>query len=158
MKKLVLGIVLVGVVQFAFIVHTRLEAPLGSDLVSVRSELVSEERLPISTDDSQPVFPVLTEVSKTTSYAKLAPKRPAIAQHRARPLSSRPAKDGFDGAVKSRKHNMEPVVITYNTDQRIDERESTDGSPSQKRSFVAKAAPVIKKPWEWMKALGSKLY
>jgi hypothetical protein len=53
--------------------------------------------------------------------------------------------------------DFETVVIRYNRNPNASNCDTPDIPKVKKRSYLAKAAPVIKKPWGWLKALGSKL-
>jgi hypothetical protein len=52
--------------------------------------------------------------------------------------------------------DFKTVVIRYDDSSRIPDCDKFATPKPRKRSFAAKAAPVIKKPWEWMKTVASK--
>jgi hypothetical protein len=165
MRKLILGIVAVFCVQIMFQVFTdvdlsdagrraRLEQGQLVDPVSGGysvdvAEMPRDEEMPVAdieTAGNRPRFAVLKRAVAprleiaSVSYSRPAPRRVNTAALVA--MAERPATPDV----------FAPQMITYPA--YLSAKESTR---TEKRSFFAKALPVIKKPYDLLKAVGSKL-
>ena len=164
MRELVLGILVLLCVQFAFVSYTMLQSQL--ELASVR---LQQEPAPVTPDLSW--IDDLNESGQTTPAAKVeVPLREEPRRHLTRPpadvrkqRTSAHHQSVRPGSVTRVEHNtpktssFESVVIRYNPNPDAITCDSSEIPRAKKRSYVAKAMPVIKKPLGWIKALGSKL-
>lgn len=167
MRKLVLGLIALTSVQFAFVTYTmvlkspveltsgpaptqpaptnhlaRIEHSTSPTLVSPQPEIALPQSEPRQTQDR-------------AVTSKVAPGRLV---NRERFLASRASKPAFNPAPSDAAAPVEfdSVVIRYNRNPATANCESQ--TPKMKnRSYIAKAVPVIKKPWEWIKTIASKL-
>lgn len=153
MRKLVLGIIALLTVQFAFVTYMMvLQQPAVVELAVAPSRTDpprSELRGNVDSDNA-------VEVEREV-VASSAPEQPLVRRvaTTARP-SKRPA---FPPAsrVASSGTEFKTVVIRYNRDPDRFNCDTPDLHRSKKRSYLAKATPVVKKPLDWIKAIGSKL-
>jgi hypothetical protein len=178
MRKLVLGIIALVAVQFAFVTYTmllkssdRLMGDLAvSQPVPTNPELGKIDRVAdstgIVTEPKIVVSSLEPPKSKTNRHAAIVPERTAKLEASSATRTWKPAfKPGPLDTASPR--DFESVVIRYNRKPSVSDCESRnepkpnkrsyDVPKPKKRSYIAKAGPVIKKPWEWLKAIGSKL-
>jgi hypothetical protein len=178
MRKLVLGIIALISVQFAFVTYMMvLQSP--TELTDGAAPTQPVPRIPrltpiyhttspetavptteIAALQVEPV-PFLRTANEHTALERSARRERLPVRHASKPAfslaSSKPT-----GPVE-----FESVVISYNRNVRTsdcDLHETPKASPretlvakTRKRSYLAKASPVIKKPWEWIKTVASKL-
>ncbi|QQS34334.1 MAG: hypothetical protein IPM50_07145 [Acidobacteriota bacterium] len=166
MKKWILGIVLVGIIQFAFVVYTQLQAPLELDVAAVEFGADPLTPSPVSIDgpapSSEPAknwdISGLRAVSRNSDVYASAIKRPARknSTFAAKTDGSKADRINFTPPKPARSEDHNTVAVSYSDARKTADCDGFDDEARQKRSFIAKAAPVVKKPWEWMKALGSK--
>ena len=175
MRKLVLGIFAVVCVQFAFVIYTALQSPLDLAVGPIFSDMIADRT---ATDlDETPAAPVVDESenegsgsepskkleSRQPSHPERAeaPERDQRSTDRTSPVEARPIRsdEGFETLRTAAPNDFETVVISYDRSPEISECDKIryDAPQPKKRSYIAKAAPVVKKPWEWIKAVGSKL-
>ena len=166
MTKLVLGIIAVGLLQVAFVAYTHLEQPLTVAMLPEQPEagaevvpsLIPETPVPSATDD--------TEWEATPTKARYPPEESQ--ETRDQVLASKPTTNsravdvgrvaGFDRERTARPGDFSTVVISYTGSRAESSACDIPSTPKPKnRSLMAKAAPVVKKPWEFIKAIGSKL-
>lgn len=167
MKKLIFAIVLVGIIQFAFVVYTQLQAPLNLDVASVQFDAAPFTPSPVSMVDAAPTYEPATisdhtdlrSASRHSGANASAIKRPKMANNElaAKAYSSKPDRTNFALPKPARSADPITVMVSYNETRKNTDCVDPEDKTRPKRSFIAKAAPVVKKPWEWMKALGSKL-
>ena len=175
MRKLILGILAVFCVQFAFVIFTALQSPLEVAVAPIFSDPKTEipHFEPAETADADDVDAGSPEAEDSAAAAesRAADERFMAPSRRPRP-AARPAviesgSPGFQAAEKrsaqyfttereSAAGLYETVVISYDRSPAISDCEMKETPKTKKRSYIAKAAPVIKKPWEWIKAVGSK--
>lgn len=165
MIKPILGILAVFFAQLAFVGYIYLEQPLDTASISPIAILGP----PLSIFDSEPDTVVLKRSSGPASAIpvnrKAAAEPVVIAAKRSIRQPSRNSGYQIDHLVAFQK----PVVITYRTEypaaassvsRESDGRDFT-ASPklpsNEKKSLLSKALPVIKKPYDWLKAIGSKM-
>jgi hypothetical protein len=175
MRKLVLGIIALVAVQFAFVTYmmvlqppvdvARTETrhdPVRTDAVNgpAEAEPLESPELPES-DAAAPIAePTHTRQISVASNASNAHQRVAKP---VRPSTRRVARPAFDAAPSrpAGPEEFRSVVISYNRKPSASDCEApavpATTAPA-KRADVAKTVPVFKKPWKWIKALGSKLY
>ncbi len=178
MRKLVLGIIALISVQFAFVTYMMvLQSPM--DLTDETAPMRQIRRNPYLAriehfTSSNEVVPQI-EVAPPANEPQLAhtfrvaehalPERAARRYHR---LTGRVFKPAFPAPSRSASPvKFENVVISYNRTTRpfdcpahdtpSTDMDETPKMKTKKRSYLAKAAPVIKKPWEWIKTVASKL-
>ncbi len=163
MRKIVLGIIALVSVQFAFVTYMMVLQPAPTELTGV---VFHREPVPASPDrvrideltssDAQPevAAPVTgTPAARTERSSTAMPGRGAGPEVR---RESKPAFPSI-GSKAAAPGAFESVVIRYNPSPNTSDCEIRGTPATKKRSFVAKAAPVFKQPWKWMKAVGSKL-
>jgi len=168
MRKLVLGIIALIAVQFAFVTYTILlksSAELVDDLamaqpVPYMPDLVKIDPLVDSTglvtEPETVIRPVEPDNPKTNRIVPTVPERTAKRQGSPETRGSKAAFVPAPADTAS-PGDFESVVIRYNRNPSVSDCESRDAPKTKKRSYLAKAGPVIKKPWDWLKAIGSKL-
>ena len=165
MRKLVLGIIAVICVQFAFVNFTVLQSPLDLSTAPVQNEADLRDVSTIESGDSkdlgEPVpgtvvadLPVEPRVVRARRVAVDAPQYVAARATSVR-RASRPILEPapIRNAAPS---DFETVVIRYDRGPDISDCETREIPKSKKRSYIAKA--VFQKPWEWIKSVGSKLH
>lgn len=177
MWKLVLGIAAVVCVQFAFVSYMSLRSyfdlavgPVHVEVPSVESDLTWTEELDRS---EEYVGGAQLPARQVTSSPKAGPARGEPTQQTSKSNVNKPAQPkpfGLTSAVGSSERyfdapqpappvDFEAVVIRYNRDAAISNCDSFESTAkASKRSFIAKAVPAAKKPWGWLKSIGSKLY
>ncbi len=175
MRKLVLGILAVFCLQFAFVIFTTLQSPLDVAVAPIyfdpRTEIPSfEPAVTVGTEDAESILPesedAVASVEPAAADEKfIAPSRRSrsavrsVAIEGEKPLVEAPEKRParyFTSDSESAAGVYETVVISYDRSSAISDCEMNETPKAKKRSYIAKAAPVIKKPWEWIKAVGSK--
>ena len=162
MRKLILGIVAVFCVQITFQAFTAFDisdadrkarlaegplvGPVFDGSAAEVAELPSKDELPAAVTTSSPRFPVVKRavitdlVIRSATYHRPAPR--TVNSTALVAMAERPATpDVF-------------ATQTISYPSYLSARESTR---PEKRSFFAKALPVIKKPYDLLKAVGSKL-
>lgn len=179
MRKLVLGIIALISVQFAFVTYMMvLQSPMEltdatAPTQQVRrnpylariehftssNEVVPEPEVALSATEPRHFrahrmaeqFVPERSVRRSRSFVKYASK-PAFSTPSSRPASP----DDFQSVVISYNRN----VRTNDCDSRETPKTYAPETPvakAKKRSYLAKASPVIKKPWEWIKTVASRL-
>ena len=176
MRKLILGILAVVCVQFAFVIYMSLQSqmevavgPVHSDSQIALSDPVTAEpdNTEDTTEESEEAVPRAEPQPVEASSAPAEPRRPVTSAGvaKSRPNISpveepvrRPA-EYPTAATESRSQSgvFETVVISYDRSSAISDCDIQEPPKPRKRTYIAKAAPVIKKPWEWIKSIGSKL-
>jgi hypothetical protein len=173
MRKLVFGIIAVLCVQFAFVNYMELQSPLDLAVAPVYTgpPAVSSDLNWIEELDR---FAVLPPERETKVPAKVF-ERNFIARNEqdetvARPARFRSTEPGpmapakrpaiyFPATAEDRgADGFETVVISYNRASELSNCDKQEAPKAKRRSLLAKAIPAAKKPWEWMKTAGSKLY
>lgn len=175
MRKLVLGIIAVVCVQFAFVMFTNLRLPLEVSVAPVpASPLRSDPDLSWMDNLSESAVPPseflaaiapqehtrLKVLAPRTAFSRSPARRvPGSARIKNSELASflppRPASPG----------DFQSIVIRYNREESLPNcdglqtlQTKTQTEASRPVPYVAKSKPFIKKPWEWIKAVGSRLY
>ena len=163
-------------VQFAFVIYMSLQSPMEVAVGPVHSDpqIALSDPLPTEPDSTEETTPESDEPVTgaepqpvEASTASVEPRRPAtsVGVAESRPTRSRveePVRrtaEYFPAAPDSRSQAgvFETVVISYDRSAAISDCDIQEAPKPRKRSYIAKAAPVIKKPWEWIKSIGSKL-
>ena len=173
MRKLVFGIIAVVCVQFAFVNYMELQSPLDLALApvytgpsTVNGDLSWIEELDrYAMTPSEPEAPVSDKehealiVSRDVKDTRIdRPSRFRSAQRRSAPSVVRPASSLPAASDNPISGGFENVVISYNRPSETPNCGGYEAPRNKRRSYIAKAFPAVKKPWEWMKAIGSKLY
>lgn len=166
MSKLVLGIIAVGLLQVAFVAYTHLEQPLTVAMLPEQPEagaevvpsLIPETPVSRSTNDTEPA---VTPTKARFSREETSDSRDQVLASRTS-TNSRAVDAGrvaaFDRERTARPGDFSTVVISYSGNRAESPACDIPSAPKPKnRSLMAKAAPVVKKPWEFIKAIGSKL-
>jgi hypothetical protein len=170
MRSIVLAIISVGLVQVSFQVYMAIDRSDAEYRAMRSSEIV--ERIPTAdltiaglpeAEDDSPGLPNVVHSSVSTPRPHPPSARnPTLAvftprRHReTRPLFQPvvihvrtvevPKLQSIATAIEKRGETRPPPVLTRR-----------EGPPSDNRSLIAKAIPMIKKPFEWIKGLASKL-
>jgi hypothetical protein len=166
MTKLVFGIIAIGVLQLVFVAYTSLDEPLTVAMLPEQPP-VPTQILPSLDPELPPTHdPATTEDERAANdparSAKqfLSSTRPenTAAPSGTAPIVRQPARSGFQPAQAARPADFDTVVISYTGRQTETPACDTPATAKPKsRSLMAKAAPVVKKPWDLIKAIGSKL-
>lgn len=161
MARLVFGIIAIASLQVAYMAYQSIDRRFGS-VASTVGDLTAEP-LPIAdiafTDPGvAPTSGKPTELKKKAYLAKAErPRRSQFAFTAVRKPPVEPRRPDRDQAVA----DIKPVVIEYQGPPR-----NTYGSEqlavrsdrrSEKRSFFARTLSIVKKPYSWLKTVGSKL-
>ena len=175
MRKLILGILAVVCVQFAFVIYTALQSPMELAVGPVKSdpqmalsgpepsepdaaeETVPEPAEPVPGDELEPTAPTPASIKPRRAVTPIRLEEPRFFRTRVEEPVRRSA-EYFPAASESRTQSgvFETVVISYDRSAAISDCYVEEVPKPRKRSYIAKAAPVIKKPWEWIKSIGSK--
>ncbi len=166
MLKLVLGIIAVGLLQVAFVAYTHLEQPLTVAMLPEQPEAgadalpsLNTEPLDLRATDNteRPATPTRARLSReksSDSPGQLLVSKPTTNSREVR--AGRVA--GFERERSARSGDFSTVVISYSGNRAESPACDIPSTAKPKnRSLMAKAAPVVKKPWEFIKAIGSKL-
>ena len=175
MRKLILGIIAVVFVQIGF--NAYIARDTGAKPGVVAENLSSDENdraIEPNVELAEAIEPAYSigepsvnrpEVIRTTSsetrVAKADIRSRALIMNRRRAARADSTQQYDLGALRK------PTVIQYDRDPAVkspldrnpdaDERAKREVRKPDKRSLIAKARPVLKKPWDWMKAIGSLL-
>jgi hypothetical protein len=162
MRKLVWGIAVVLFVQVAF-------------QLAMTADRSDSEYKALNTPLQEPVANPSLAPATDELDTNITPDRPVLAKtyipHATQPhviLVRYPHRQTVTPATTAR---LKPVIITYKTYKGPERNEAalfakarptglkteTRRQPEERRSLVAKAMPVIKKPYDWLKAVGSRL-
>lgn len=170
MTKLVLGIIAIGLLQLAFVAYTHLEEPLTvamlpeqpatavmafPSLIPELPPVARDHAATLSTDDEE--FPAPARWAE--QHSPTADRTNVTAgRSNSTPITRSNGRSDFAPARHARTDDFSTVVIGYTGRQT--ESASCDPPATNRpktRSLMAKAAPVVRKPWEFIKAVGSKL-
>lgn len=171
MKKLILAIFAVMCMQLAFVYFTALQSHMDLAVATPPVIPAPPIRPPAVNDNvATPIEPEIAEqaapsaVRNSTIRTKLderseprtaTPVHGRRVQVNLRHTDPRPARqDDFQSVVisykgEARGTNCDPDVIEKPNPEVIER--------PRKRSYLAKASPVVKAPWRFLKAVGSKL-
>ncbi len=161
MKNSVLGIIAIFCAQLAFIGYSYLGQPIDTASVSPVGTFTQLSAVFEREPDS--VVGVRSRGHATIPVSRKAVTAPTfITAKKTIKLPSRNAIDRTNGLVALQR----PIVITYRTEypstsaasRESDDRGYTASAKpyDEKKSLVSKALPVLKKPYDWLKAIGSK--
>lgn len=163
MRKLILAIIAIFCGQAAFIVYMNRQPD---------TELVSTPETPPAVEAmvrGRPVVPSYLSESPETAQASVA--EPESRPTRSKPLSTdvserrnkRPARTPqASGPLVVRRsegraeNGFENVVISYARSSGEPDCEP-EAAKRQNNSLFAKAAPIVRKPWGFLRSIGSKL-
>ncbi len=168
MRKLVLGIIFLISVQFAFVTYMMVQQfPVQLAEAPIQTEPSPNTSHPVQIPEVNNSPEIRTEPE--TAAPGLGPRHtnrgrqisivPERAARVEKPTLIHVSKPAFKPTPSrtAAPVEFENVVIRYNRDPDSSDCEVREIPKTKKRSYVAKAVPVLKKPWEWMKAIGSKL-
>lgn len=179
MKLLVLGIVFVFFVQLGFVLVTYLGS--GSETLAevnrstaIGTTILNAPGLPNAIDPTDSREVARAEVGEVAIYAsrRRKPDRGTNKENTPSRLSdfarARTVSKNFRQPTRTRKPIFVNTIITYpgtkTTDNNAhsfdsDDSRLADGSIKGKknRSFFSRSVSVLKKPYDWVKAVGSKL-
>ena len=176
MRKLILGIFAVVCVQFAFVIYTTLQSPMEVAVGPVHSDpqIALVDPGPTESEATEESMPQTDEPSAIVEPQPV--DRPNHSDVPRRSLTSvradepRPSRSRVEEPVRrsaeyfpatselpAQAGGFETVVINYDRSGAISDCGIEEAPKPRKRSYIAKAAPVIKKPWEWLKSVGSRL-
>lgn len=173
MKHLVLGIIIVFCLQLGYVAYTAINSPLG-ELAAV--DEIATGAAPIA--DPEPAADLSSEDADSNSYRSETEKIRSASEPRknkhfaginevsnsevgklpvSRTVNRRPQ------FAASRKSLETKIVIEYPQVIPV-ERESANYQlsariiqSSKKRSLISKSFSILKKPYDWAKALGSRI-
>jgi hypothetical protein len=148
MRKFVLAIIGVGVVQAAFVNIMFLQAPVDLAIGPVQTEL----RTPPA-----PYPAPLPDENARIETAAVARSTSAKDIERTAKRSAPKTISASEPGPKTSNTDFTTVVISYNGRSRAPECDAPETPAPKNRSLLAKAAPVVKTPWKWIKTIGSKL-
>ena len=166
MTKLVLGIIAVGLLQVAFVAYTHLDQPLTVAMLPEQPEagaevvpsLIPETPVPSATDDPEwEATPTKARFSRDEGRDSRDQVLVSRTSTNSRAVEAGPVA-GFERERSARSDDFSTIVISYTGSRAESSACDIPSTPKPKnRSLMAKAAPVVKKPWEFIKAIGSKL-
>ncbi|MDM7921469.1 MAG: hypothetical protein QUS14_04140 [Pyrinomonadaceae bacterium] len=156
MRKLVLGIIAIGLAQFAFINYLGLDDPTELAAAPADTRYAAEIELPAelpadhadTATDSQAVedgvFPEMDAEPERT------PRVHSIGQRRSRPLRQGGVRTAMqrDLVRESSDADFETVVIRYHTGAKRSGCGSEDVARPKSRSLTAESSPVANRPWQ----------
>lgn len=160
MKKLILGIVAVVCAQIMFQVlmavdrwDTVYRAKIAAGM------LVRPLTVPGGTDPA--VTPENVDLARTDEHAVIVRKRPQRARIEPQTLIARRSVERrFDRSsmLAMTEAPSRPAILPLQPDDEYTVRSAaSESARSGNKSFFAKALPIVKKPYGWLKAVGSKL-
>lgn len=164
MRKLVLGLIALTSIQFAFVTYMMvLQSPTEVTQEAAPPKPAPINHEPVKPNDAteivsspEPVAPRIEPRPNRSRPVPLAVSEPVAKL--ARPSTISVAKPAFvPDTSKPAAGDFESVVIRFDRSVDVADCETHETSKPKKRSYIAKAIPVIKKPWDWLKAIGSKL-
>lgn len=175
MWKLILGIIAVVCVQFAFVNFITLRpyldfaaGPVYVELASVEPDLAPTDELISSPAPAEkPAVPdhvastikaARARIDRSRFTATTASAAPAVVKPVALRSDGPSSERGFEPPQPAAPGDFEAVVIRYNRDSAISDCDRVEPSKPKRRSYIARSAPLVKKPWDWIKAAGSRLY
>jgi len=172
MKRIILGIFTVFALQLGFIVYSAMDRPM--DGLAAVNALPTTQLAIADIPDTQGALdlfdtsPDRNATGEIVAASTTAPNR--------RPSGLRRSRNRTTANPDSRTVDFEPVVIAYQKHPAIKfrtEYPQTAAPPSvpanhqlsakavarpeKKKSFLAKSAAVLKKPYDWLKAIGSRI-
>ncbi len=163
MKKPIFGIIAVFCAQLTFIGYNYLERPI--DTASVSPVTALSQGLAVIEPERDTVFVVRSDAPPVTvrvNRKTVAEPAFTTAKKTIKP-PPRNLVDRTPGLIAFQR----PIVITYRTEypntstagRESDDRGYTASAKpyNEKKSLVSKALPRLKKPYDWLKAIGSKL-
>jgi len=165
MRNLVLGIIALVAVQFAFVTYTMLlqsSDRLMGDLAVSQPVVINPDV--VTMDQAANAIELVTEpgiAAPPIEPRTQMPLRvtPPVTAKREVTYESRVSKPAFIPAPSDSAPPREfaPVVIRYNRNPVPLDCESREEPKTKRRADIAKSRPMIKRPWDWLKAIGSKL-
>lgn len=180
MRKLILGIIALVCLDIGFVAYTSVD--LQADLVVKKSEVPNLANLPIVPTEL-PVPPAAENVADSPDLADANVKSENISNNREIVrISMEPRMPNAKARLRKREHALtarnQPLftpIVFYapgtsagGTNYIVAVKDVPSFKPAaekqpvthrpkpENRSLVARAWPVIKKPYEWIKVLGSK--
>lgn len=163
MRKLILGIICVICLDLAFIIYPGFErkAETVSPVARAGTQMLSEV--------SSSGLPNGDEVSEDVALQVVSTRSAAIETEYRRASPKRNLTNWTKAAEEnaSIRPPFKPVIIEYSRgrwtnasperDPRASERAKKEAARPEERSFIAAVVPVIRKPYDWVKYLGSKM-
>jgi hypothetical protein len=163
MKKLIFAIATVFCLQLGLIMYTAFD----NDNLGPDAEIAAITMLPQPVAHQEPKTAIADE-------AGLAGFGPIQERRRTTAAAVRKTARSGKAPIETSKFDPKPVVILYSRKGSVSApdpdvmtpAESLTGQPTmarieapsrEKRSFLAKTQPVIRKPYDWLKAIASKL-
>lgn len=167
MKKQVVAIIAVALVQGVFVGYTMLQSPLSATIAPV---LNASPFAPIDLADLEIPDPLTAPAAESAADATPSNQRRVIKTRfaarkgiYARTATPRTTFGKLSAAATHRpkeatpKFPFETIVIRYNGRPEPSETFVADAHEPKKRSQLAKVGRVLKMPWKWVSAIGSKL-
>lgn len=180
MGKLILAIIAVACLQIAFVVYSAIDSPAGFtavvpdpnlddrglDLASISEpEQAGEPTLPEAVAEASPLGPrpagTINLAADRRQSASEKPQGTAIKRVRRprRTDRSRPSQmyASHDRRQTDSGKGFTDTVILYDRSGALTDDRAANIPRTRKRSFIAKTTPILKKPWELIKGIASKL-
>lgn len=160
MRKIILGILALLSVQFAFVTYMMV---LQSPVELTATEPNPIHRQPIRVTDAprdeapEPETEVSSVEPLSAEPASVAAAPHTTASRVVRPSKRSSSRPAFDPAPAQglRPGEFKSVVIRYNRNAATSDCDHEISKPRE-RALVAKAGPAFK-PWKWVKSVASKL-
>ena len=175
MKRLVLAIIVVFCMQLGFIAYTVIDRPIETlvsinevpnglnpfadiaDIPNVDEVLEAEPNITERDNETSVVSAPSKRLSRQANPAPLAasksiPNVPAL-----RTVNRRPQTIVLQNPSKTVLVTDYSQAMSISRNSEIYQLSAQIAPKSKKRSFLSKSFSVIKKPYDWMKALGSKI-
>jgi hypothetical protein len=160
MRKFVLAIIGVGVVQAAFVNIMFLQAPVDLAIGPVQTELRTPPApypAPLPDENARIEPKAETAASRETAPRSVAMSTAAKVIEQTAKRSAPKTISASEPGPETSNTDFTTVVISYNGRTDAPECDAPETPAPKKRSLLAKAAPVVKTPWKWIKTIGSKL-
>jgi len=159
MKKLILGIVAVFCVQIMFQVFMAVDRSDTDRRAMIASgELIGPVAgIPTISLAELPEKVELARMDESETVTSRRPQRPQIEPSSA--IYARTVERPFNAATMVAMVQLpaKPDVLTQQTESYAAHVVVKETFHTDNRSFFAKAVPILKKPFGWLKAVGSKL-
>lgn len=155
MKWPLLGIVVVMCLQMGFTVFNAIDRPIES-LVVIDEPTRGTNPVAVILDDQSSGDIISTTARRIKYRAAQAILIPVKKEAKVSRIVSAPQ-------IAFKQRPIEPTVITYprviraRSEYEVSNTVATVARPTEKRSFWAKSVAILKKPYGWVKAVGSRI-
>ena len=166
MRKLILGIIAVICLDIAFIVYPGSDRPAQRAAVTINTTARQLNSIGAPVNDRS-MAPQAEDVmaGPETADADRDDQRPAIVSRSLTAERSRTASSKRNDRMSDLDARLQPTVIVIGNsnstarslERRPDLSERAKKDMPDDRSFISSVLPIVKKPYEWIRFIGSKL-